>query len=129
MPLFANGSILLTPSCFVRQCKMNIQNCQSSKRCHVRCHINWVQDFHLMLYLNPPWLNPVKNTDPCINKPLSLSSTKQCDDKPEDRLFPWFVSILFLQHHSNVMDLSWLPAIGNIYKEKKGCLYVHNKSK
>ena len=26
------------------------------KRCHVRCHINWVQDFHWMFYLNSHFL-------------------------------------------------------------------------
>ena len=31
---------------------MNIQNCHFCKGCHVRCHTNWVQDFHLMLYLD-----------------------------------------------------------------------------
>ena len=35
---------------------MNIRNCHSRKRCHVRCHINWVQDFHLMFYLDPYFL-------------------------------------------------------------------------
>ena len=54
MSRFANGNILLTLSCFIRQCKMNIQNCRFCKRCHVRCH--WIQDFHLMLYLNSHFL-------------------------------------------------------------------------
>ena len=35
---------------------MNIQNCHFSKCYHVRCHINWVQDFHSMLYLNSLFL-------------------------------------------------------------------------
>ena len=45
-----------TPSRLNRQCKMNIQNCYFCKRCHVSCHINWFQDFHLMLYLNSHFL-------------------------------------------------------------------------
>ena len=49
---FGNGNILSTPSCFIRQCKINIQNCHFCKRCNVRCHINWVQDFYLMFCLN-----------------------------------------------------------------------------
>ena len=30
--------------------------CHFCKRCHVRCQINWVQNFHLMLYLNSHFL-------------------------------------------------------------------------
>lgn len=49
---FVSGEILSTPSRFVRQCKISIQNCHSCKRCYFWCHINWVQGFHLMLGLN-----------------------------------------------------------------------------
>ena len=58
---------------------MNIQNCHSHKHFHVRCHINRVQDFHLMLYLNSPFLlvKYWKNTYLYIFKPPSLSSTRQ----------------------------------------------------
>ena len=48
MPRFAIGNILLPPSRFITEC--NIQNFHSRKRCRVRFHINWVQDFNLMLY-------------------------------------------------------------------------------
>ena len=48
---FANGNVLSTPSRFIRQSKMNIQNfCLFV--IFLRGHINWVQDFHLVLYLN-----------------------------------------------------------------------------
>ena len=49
---FVSGEILSTPSRFVRQCKISIQNCHSCKRCYFWCHINWVQGFHLKLDLN-----------------------------------------------------------------------------
>ena len=68
---------------------MNIQNCSSRKRCHVRCHINCVQEFHLILYLNSHCfsLNNGKNTDSYIIKSPSLSRSKECDDKPEGTVF------------------------------------------
>ena len=56
MSSFANRNILLTSSCFIRQCKTNIQNSHFCKNFHVRCHINWVQDLHLMFYLNSHFL-------------------------------------------------------------------------
>ena len=72
MSRFANGNILLAPSRFIRQFKMNIQNLFFffCKNCHSRCHINWIQDFHLMLYLNHIffWLNNGKNAGPYITK-------------------------------------------------------------
>ena len=81
---FANGNIVLTPSRFIRQCKMNIQNCYFCKHCHVRCHKNLIQDFHLMLILTHIffWLNNGKNADPYITKLSSLSNTRECDDDP-----------------------------------------------
>ena len=68
---------------------MNIQNFNSRKRYHVRCHINCVQEFHLILYLNSHcfWLNNGKNTDPYIIKSLCLSSSRECDDEPEGTVF------------------------------------------
>ena len=69
---------------------MNIQNCSFCKCCHVRCHINLVQDFHLMLYLNAYIyfsLKTGKNADPYIIKLPSLSGNRECDDEPESTLF------------------------------------------
>ena len=47
---------------FIRQNKIDIQNFLTCKCCHVRCHTNWVQEFHLILYLDSLflWLNPGK---------------------------------------------------------------------
>ena len=95
MSRFANGSILLTPSRFIRQnnAKMNIQNCNFCKRFHVmclvRCHVSLVQHFHLMLYLNSHFLfvKYWKNADPYIINPRSLLSTREYDDEPEGTLF------------------------------------------
>ena len=86
---FENGNIISAPSYFIIECKMNIQNCSSRKQCHVRCHINCVQEFHLILYLNSHCfsLNNGKNTDSYIIKSPSLSRSKECDDKPEGTVF------------------------------------------
>ena len=54
--LFCKWKHSIKLSRFTRQCKMNIQNCHVCRHCHVRCHINWFQDFHLMPYLNPHFL-------------------------------------------------------------------------
>ena len=127
MSRFAIGNILSTLSRFIRQCKMNIQNCHFCKGSHVRCHRNWVQDFHLMLYLNSHFLlvkNTGKNADPYFVKPPSLSSTRECDDEPEGTLVLWFEHILFLPHQSNIMDHSWLLAMKILCKNKKLRLYV-----
>ena len=99
---------------------MNIQNCHSCKSCHVRCHLNWVQDFCLMLYLNPRLLlvKSWKNANSYSSNPRRLSTTRACHDEHEDTLFLWFVPILFLQHQRNFMDHSWLPAMGHRYKIK-----------
>ena len=126
---FANGNILSTRSRFIRQCKMNIQNCHFCKHCHVRCHINWIQDFIWCCILNHIffWLKNTKNDDPYKTKLTSLSSTRECDDDPEGTLFSWFRPILFLPHQRNVMDHSWLLAMNHICKNKKPYLYVHKK--
>ena len=60
-----------------------------SQHCHDRCHINWVQDFHLMLYLSSYflWLNTENNADPYIIKPPILLSTIRCDNEPQCTLF------------------------------------------
>ena len=136
MSRFANGNILLTPSRFIRQCKMNIRNYHFCKYCHVRWHINWIQDFHLTLYFNSVVKTHngkssyimEKNGDPYITKLSSLSSTRECDDDPEGTLFSWFGPILFLPHQRNVMDHSWVLAMNHICKNKKPCLYVHKKN-
>ena len=109
---------------------MNIQNYHFCKRCHVRCHINWVQGFHLSCILTHIffWLNSGKYADPCIIKLPSLSSTRECDDEPEGTLFSWFGTILFLPHQSNVMDHRWVLAMSHICKYKELCLYVHKKT-
>ena len=43
-------------------------------------------------------LNNGRNTDPYITKLSSLSSTRECDDDPEDTQFSWFGPLLFLPH-------------------------------
>ena len=123
MSRFANGSILLTPPRFIRQCKMNIQNCHFCKHCHVKCHINWIQDFHLVLCFNSHLLL----TDPSITKLSGLSHTRECDDDPEGTQFSWFGPILFLPHQSNVMNHRWVLAMNHICKNKKPYLYVQKK--
>ena len=56
MSCFTNENILSAPSRFITEYKMIIQICHSRKRCQDRCYINWLQDFHLMLYLNSQFL-------------------------------------------------------------------------
>ena len=104
--------------------------CHFSKGCHVRCHINWVQNFHLMLYLNLHFLfvKYWKNAGPYIIKTLNLSSTRKCDNEPQGTLFSWYGLILFLPHQSNATDHSWPLAMDDICKNKKPCLYVYKKT-
>ena len=91
MSRFANGIILLTPSRFIRQnnAKSLFKIVIFCKRSYVRCHINLVQGFHLMLYLTSHFVfvKYWKNADLYIIKPPSLSSTRNYDDEPEGTLF------------------------------------------
>ena len=128
MALFANRNILLTPSGFMRQCKMNIQNFHFCKHCHIRCHINWIHSIWCCILTRIFfWLNNGRNTDPYITKLSSLSNTREYDDDPEGALSSWLWPILFLPYQRNVMDHSWVLAMNHICENKKPCLYVHKK--
>ena len=138
MYLFTNGSILSTPSRFVRKCKMNIRNCHSRKIYHVRCHINWVLDFHFISYLNPYFLL-IKSREKyrrliikiqCVYQILDNVMINQRVHYFHDLCLFFFYGILDRRGSSwNVMDQSWLHAIGHVYKSKQRRLYVHKKSK
>ena len=133
MSRFENGNILPTPSLFIRQYKMNIQNfClfvifvsavmlgailigfKTSIWCCIWTHIFF-------------WLNTENNADPYNTKPPNLSSTRKCDNKPHDTLFSWFRPMLFLLDQSNNIDHNWPLAMEHICKNKKPCLCVHKK--
>ena len=138
MSRFANGNILSTPSRFIIQCKLNIQNF-----CLFVIFVSAVMlgailiGFKTLMTLSIWrcilthiffWLNTENNADPYIIKPPSLSSTRKRDNEPEGTLFSWFQRILFLPHQSNVMDHSWPLAMDHICKNKKPCLYVHKRT-
>ena len=74
------------------------------------------------------WLNTEDNAELYIIKSLNLSSTRKCYNEPQGTLFLWFGLILFLPHQSNVIDHSWPVAMSHICKNKKLCLYVHEKT-
>ena len=137
MSRFANGNILSTPSLFIRQCDMNIQNF-----CVFVIFVNAVMLFAILIgfktlmtlsiwrcILTPIFfrLNTENNADPYITKPPNLSSTGKCDNEPHDTLFSWFGPILFLLHQRNSIDHSWPLAMDHICKNKKPSLYVHKK--
>ena len=48
--------------------------CHFCKPSHVRCHVNWILDFHLVLYLNSFFflLNTENNANPYIIKPPKI---------------------------------------------------------
>ena len=127
MSRFANGNILLTPSLFIRQCKMNIQNCYFCKRCHGRCHINRVQDFHLILFLTQIffWLNSGKIGEPYI---IQL----QVDQAPESVIMNQRVHYfldLGLSYFDHIKAMSWITAEylqWTIYVKTKSrvCMYI-----
>ena len=85
MSYFTNENILSTPSRFITEYKMITQNCHSLKRCQDKCYINWLQDFHLMLYLNSQFLlvKYRKNAETYTIKLPNLSTTRECNDEPE----------------------------------------------
>ena len=96
------------PSRSVRQCKINIQYFHSPKGSHVACDINWVQDFHLVWYLNPHVLL-VKfriTFKPLYYQPPSLWSTKECDNEPKGTLF----HDLWLAYFYSMKAMSWITA-------------------
>ena len=138
MSRFANGNILSTPSRFIRQCKMNIQNF-----CLFVIFVSAVMLGAILIgfktlmtlsiwrcILTPIFfrLNTENNADPYITKPPNLSSTGKCDNEPHDTLFSWFGPMLFLLHQSDNIDHSWPLAMDHICKNKKPCLYVHKKT-
>ena len=75
---------------FIRQCKMNIQNRHSRKRCHVKTSI-WCCISTYIFF----WLNPRRNADPHIITLLGLSSIRDCDDEPEGTLFYLYLSYFY----------------------------------
>ena len=103
--------------------------CYFYKGRHVRYRINWVQYYHLMLYLNSHFLlvNTENNADPYIIKPPSLSSTRERDDHYTSAMYTIFMvwTYIILPHQNNVMDHSWPLVMDHICKNKKTCLYVH----
>ena len=64
-------------------------------------------------------LNTTKKSDPYIIKPRSVSSTRECDDKPEGALFLILGFMFFLQHQNTIMDYSWLLSRVYMYKQSK----------
>ena len=129
MSRFANENIRLTPSHFIRQCKMNIQNCHFFKHGHVRCPVNWIQDFIWCCILNRIffWLNRGKNADAYITKLKSIKHQRvRCWPGGQTIFLKW--AFLFLPHQNNVMDHSWVVAMNHICKNKKPYLYVHKKT-
>ena len=137
MSCFAIRNILSTPSLFIRQCKMNVQNF-----CLFVIFVSAVMlgailiGFKTLMTLSI-WrgilthiffrLNTENNADSYITKPPNLSSTGKCDNEPHDTLFSWFGPMLFLLHQSNNIDHSWPLAMDHRCKNKKPCLYVHKK--
>ena len=89
-----------------------MQNERFCKHCHVRCHINWIQDFHLCILTHFFfWLNNGKvltllSSFSRRHKLSSLSGTKESDDDPEGTHFSW----------SFLMDHSWVLAMNHIKK-------------
>ena len=75
MSCFANGNILSTPSRCIRKYKMNIQNF-SLFVIFVRCHINWVEDFHLVLYLSSQKNKTKSRVYMCIKKTTTKRSRR-----------------------------------------------------
>ena len=67
---------------------MNIQSCHFCKHCLVRCNINFVQDFYLMLYLKSyfRFVKYCKDDDPYVIRLPNLSCTRECADEPEGTL-------------------------------------------
>ena len=121
MSHFANGNILLTPSRFIRQCKMNIQNFVSTVmlgaiQIGFKTSI-WCCILTLILF----WLNNGRNADPYVTKLSNLSSTRECDDDPEGTQYYWFGPISF---QSNVMNHRWLWII---YVKTKSHVYMYIK--
>ena len=134
MSRFANGKILSLPSRLNRQCKINIQNL-----CLFIILLNVVMLGVIWIgFKIPIWccifthiffsLNTEDHADLYIIKPPNLSSTRKCDNEPQGTLFSWFGAILFLPHQSNLIDYSWSLAMGHICKNKRSCLYVHEKN-
>ena len=135
---FANENILSSPSLFIRQCKINIQNV-----CLFVIFVSAVMlgailiGFKTLMTLSI-WrcilthiffrLNTENNADPYITKPPNLSSTGKCDNEPHDTLFSWFGPMLFLLHQSNNIDHSWPLEMDHICKNEKLCLSVHKKN-
>ena len=130
MSHFANGRILSAPSRFITECKMNIQNCHSCKCCHVRCNINWVQDFNLMLYLNSHFLL-AKYCKKCPILGLLISQVCQAPKSAmlnQITRFSWFgLSFLY-----SIKLLPWITADylqwALYVKRKKSCLYENKKT-
>ena len=134
MSRFANRNIPSTPSRFIRQCKMNIQNF-----CLFVIFVSAVMLGAILIgFKTSIWccilthiffsLNTENNADPYIIKPPNLSSTRKCDNEPQGIAFSWFGPILFLPHQSNVIDHSWPLAMDHICKNKNPYLYVHKKT-
>ena len=73
--LFCKWNILSTPSRCIRKYKMNIQNF-SLFVIFVRCHINWVEDFHLVLYLNSQKNKTKSRVYMCIKKTTTKRSRR-----------------------------------------------------
>ena len=103
--------------------------CHFSMRCHVRCHINWAQDFHLMSNLNIFfWLNTENNADPYIINPPYLSRPKNIINELWGTLFSWFGSILFLLHQCKCHWWQLTTCSGPyIYVKTKGHVYMRIK--